>query len=59
MNVVLLLGGIIVLALNKFQLNQPILNIARDFTTSPNPAYQTPLSILSFLNICYICIWRT
>ena len=24
-------------------------DIARDFTTSPNPAYQTPLSILSFL----------
>ena len=49
MNVVLLLGGIIVLALNGFQFKQPILNIARDFTTSPNPAYQTPLSILSFL----------
>ena len=49
MNVVLLLGGIIVLALNKFQFKQPILNIIRDFTTSPNPAYQTPLSILSFL----------
>ena len=49
MNIVLLLGGIIVLALNGFQFKQPILNIARDFTTSPNPAYQTPLSILSFL----------
>ena len=49
MNIVLLLGGIIVLALNGFKFKQPILNIARDFTTSPNPAYQTPLSILSFL----------
>ena len=51
MNIVLLLGGIIVLALNGFQFKQPILNIARDFTTSPNPAYQTPLSILSFLTL--------
>ena len=49
LNLVLLIGGLVVLASNGFQFKQPILNIARDFTTSPNPAYQTPLSILSFL----------
>ena len=49
LNLVLLLGGVIVLVSHKFQLNQPILDIAKDFTVSPNPAYQTPLSILSFL----------
>ena len=48
LNLVLLIGGFVVLALNGFQFRQPILNIARDFTTSPNPAYQTPLS-MSFL----------
>lgn len=49
LNLVLLIGGLIVLIFNGFQFKQPILDIARDFTTSPNPAYQTPLSILSFL----------
>ena len=49
LNLVLLIGVLVVLASNGFQFKQPILNIARDFTTSPNPAYQTPLSILSFL----------
>ena len=49
LNLVLLIGGLVVLASNGFQFKQPILNIARDFTTSPNPAYQTPLSILSLL----------
>ena len=49
LNLVLLIGGLIILILNRFQFKQPILNIIRDFTTSPNPAYQTPLSILSFL----------
>ena len=42
LNLVLLIGGLVVLASNGFQFKQPILNIARDFTTSPN-------SILSFL----------
>lgn len=49
LNLVLLIGGLVVLASNGFHFKQPILNIARDFTTSPNPSYQTPLSILSFL----------
>lgn len=49
LNLVLLVGGLGVLVSNRFQFKQPILNIARDFTASPNPAYQTPLSILSFL----------
>ena len=49
LNIVLLGGGLIVLVVNKGQFAQPIENIVRDFTTSPNPAYQTPLTILSFL----------
>lgn len=46
-NVVLIVGAILVLIFNRFELAQPI--TATAFTTSPNPAYQTPLSIFSFL----------
>ncbi len=46
-NVVLIVGAILVLIFNKFELAQPI--TATAFTTSPNAAYQTPLSIFSFL----------
>ncbi|MGL5316443.1 MAG: glutamate/gamma-aminobutyrate family transporter YjeM [Peptostreptococcaceae bacterium] len=49
LNIVLLLGGFIVLALNGFQFKEPIVNVAKSFTTSPNPAYQTPIAMLSFL----------
>lgn len=49
LNIVLLLGGFLVLALNGFKFAQPITNIAKNFTMSPNPAYQTPISTLSFL----------
>lgn len=46
-NLVLLIGGLIVLVSNKFQLAEPI--DIKAFTTSPNPFYQTPLGILGFL----------
>ena len=49
LNIVLLVGGFIVLALNGFKFQQPIDNIVNSFTTSPNPAYQTPIAMLSFL----------
>lgn len=49
LNIVLLVGGFLVLALNGFKFAQPIQDIARDFTVSPNPAYQTPITTLSFL----------
>ncbi|MGL5348050.1 MAG: glutamate/gamma-aminobutyrate family transporter YjeM [Peptostreptococcaceae bacterium] len=49
LNIVLLVGGFLVLALNGFEFAQPITNVAKSFTTSPNPAYQTPISMLSFL----------
>ena len=48
LNLVLLFGGIAVLILNKGRLAQPILGLA-SFTTSPNPAYSTTVTILSFL----------
>ncbi|WP_042272929.1 glutamate/gamma-aminobutyrate family transporter YjeM [[Clostridium] dakarense] len=48
LNVVLLFGGFLVLALNRFEFAQPIKDIARDFTVSPNPSYQTPITMLSF-----------
>ncbi|MGL6105945.1 glutamate/gamma-aminobutyrate family transporter YjeM [Romboutsia sp.] len=49
LNIVLLVGGFLVLALNGFQFAEPITNVAKSFTMSPNPAYQTPISMLSFL----------
>ena len=46
-NLVLLIGGLIVLVANKFKLAEPLdLNA---ITKSPNPFYQTPLGILGFL----------
>ena len=49
LNIVLLVGGVLVVVMNKGQLAQPVTNIVKSFTISPNPSYQTPLTILSFL----------
>ncbi len=46
-NLVLIIGGLIVLISNNFELAQPL--TAKSFITSPNPFYQTPLGILGFL----------
>lgn len=46
-NLVLLIGGLIVLIFNKFEVAQPL--TAKAFIASPNPFYQTPLGILGFL----------
>jgi amino acid transporter len=35
--------------MNKGQFAEPVTNVVKAFTTSPNPAYQTPLTVLSFL----------
>lgn len=47
LNVVLILGGIIILALNKGQMAEPV--TAAAFTTSPNADYQSIISVFSFL----------
>lgn len=47
LNVVLILGGIIILALNKGQMAEPV--SAAAFTTSPNADYQSIISVFSFL----------
>ena len=46
-NLVLLIGGLIVLVANKFKLAEPL--DINSLTKSPNPFYQTPLGILGFL----------
>lgn len=48
LNVVLIVGAIIVLILNKGQLAQPV-ESAMSFVNSPNPAYHSTSSMLSFL----------
>ena len=49
LNVLLLIGGLVVLAMNKGHFAQPVTDLIPAFTRSPNPAYQSPLSMLSFL----------
>ena len=48
LNLILIGGGLAVLLGNGGKLAQPIANLSSALT-SPNPAYQTPLSMLSFL----------
>ena len=48
LNIVLIIGAIIVLMLNKGQFKEPITS-AMSFVNSPNPAYQSTISMLSFL----------
>ena len=49
MNIILLIGGIIVLIANKGQFAQPMQDVVASFIQSPNPSYQTPVTKLSFL----------
>ena len=48
LNILLIIGAIIVLLLNKGQFKEPITS-AMSFVNSPNPAYQSTMSMLSFL----------
>ncbi|MGG7162890.1 glutamate/gamma-aminobutyrate family transporter YjeM [Clostridium ihumii] len=48
LNILLIGGAIIVLIMNKGQLAQPIESMA-SFVKSPNPAYASPIAVLSFL----------
>ena len=48
LNIVLIVGAIAILIGNGGELAQPIVN-ASSFFASPNPAYQEPISIMSFL----------
>jgi len=47
LNLVLLFGSLLVLALNGGEFAQPI--VANSFTASPNPAYGTPMMVASFM----------
>ncbi len=49
LNVLLIVGGFLVLALNGGRLAEPIQTATRSFYASPNPNYQTLPSIFSFL----------
>lgn len=48
LNVVLIIGAVLVLVLNGGHLAEPITN-AQSLVNSPNPSYQTPIGMLSFL----------
>ncbi|MCH1960084.1 MULTISPECIES: glutamate/gamma-aminobutyrate family transporter YjeM [Romboutsia] len=49
LNIVLLVGALAVVIFNGGELAQPVNNFADAFLTSPNPAYQSPLMVLSFV----------
>lgn len=49
LNIVLLVGGVLVVIMNKGQFAEPVTNVVKAFANSPNPAYQTPVTVLSFL----------
>ena len=49
LNIVLLVGGVLVVIMNKGQFEEPVTNVVKAFTNSPNPAYQTQSDVLSFL----------
>ena len=59
LNIVLLVGGITILILNKGQFAQPIVDVAQAFTTSPNGNYQSVLSMLSFLTFAIFAFGGT
>ena len=48
LNIFLLIGAVLVLILNKGQLAEPIEGL-KSFATSPNPGYQSPIAMFSFL----------
>ncbi|MDU1414327.1 MAG: glutamate/gamma-aminobutyrate family transporter YjeM [Clostridium sp.] len=48
LNIILIVGSIVVLISNGGQLAEPILNL-KDVFSSPNPTYQNPISMMSFL----------
>ncbi|MGL4373410.1 MAG: glutamate/gamma-aminobutyrate family transporter YjeM, partial [Turicibacter sp.] len=49
LNVVLLLGGLLVLVLNGFELAEPMKDVAQAFTVSPNAKYTSAIAMISFL----------
>ncbi len=49
LNLVLLVGALVVFALNGFELAEPLIAGKSDFITSPNPNYHTIISTLSFM----------
>ena len=49
LNLVLLFGAILVLALNGGEFAQPISNMKSAFLTSPNPEYSSGIAVVSFM----------
>ena len=48
LNVILVLASLIILIANHFALAQPV-NHLSDFATSPNPQFQSPIAMISFV----------
>lgn len=59
LNIVLLIGGILILILNKGQLAEPVTNVMHAFTKSPNGNYQSVVAMLSFLTFAIFAFGGT
>ena len=51
LNVVLFIGGLVIVFLNGGKLAQPVSDFVSTFTVSPNPAYHSTFSMFSFLTL--------
>lgn len=59
LNIVLLIGGILILILNKGQLAEPVTDVMHAFTKSPNGNYQSVVATLSFLTFAIFAFGGT
>ncbi len=51
LNVVLFIGGLVIIFLNQGRLAEPVSDFVRAFTYSPNPSYHSTISMFSFLTL--------
>lgn len=59
LNVFLLVGGLVILVLNKGEVAQPIIDFSKTFMTSPNAKYTSSIAILSFLTFAIFAFGGT
>lgn len=59
LNIIFLIASLIIIFANHGQLAQPIHGM-KDFITSPNPQFQTPIAIISFVvyAILLMVVWN-
>lgn len=59
LNIVLLIGGLVILALNKGQFAQPVIDFTNTFMVSPNAKYTSAIAVISFLTFAIFAFGGT